>query len=393
MLTALRNFIRHACPCGYSSARVAIDPLNDESEIDRNAFRPPERQESVVLGRESIAVNGDLADTAHLSILNFPSTTSGRITSVVVHLAMEPPGDGQRWDVMVYKMMGGHRFRLEQKRRIQLDSSSRSPQVIELNPPISIPEGHYMGLCNRDGKLRLTYTRGWEEEVATWDLWYQESQPPSRVGSTTPPLSMWNGSVGWYANMEPDEPEPEISVGKSMMCEHLALLVDDETTADMIFLAGPDQQPVYAHRCLLTARSEYFSALLHGGFLETDTKELSVPEMPKAVLLLLLQFIYTDTLEKNASAANYASLLEFAAQYCMGRLVELCELELRQHVDRNTLAEIYLLSASTAADQLMKYCEYYSRKYKIVLPAVKSLSAAPMPTDEIAIEIDTKRET
>ena len=42
-------------------------------------------------------------------------------------------------------------------------------------------------------------------QVTTWDLWYQESQPPSRIDSATPPLSMWNGSVGWYANMEPGE--------------------------------------------------------------------------------------------------------------------------------------------------------------------------------------------
>ena len=25
----------------------------------------------------------------------------------------EPPGGGRRWDVVVYKMIGGHRFRLE----------------------------------------------------------------------------------------------------------------------------------------------------------------------------------------------------------------------------------------------------------------------------------------
>ena len=82
--------------------------------------------------------------------------------------------------------------------------------------------------------------------------------------------------------------------------------------------------------------------------------KLSVPDMPKAVLLLLLQFIYTDTLAKNEPTVIYvrvlvfmlascylcqdqyracsclqASLLQFAALYCLSRLVELCELELR----------------------------------------------------------------
>ena len=28
-------------------------------------------------------------------------------------VGQEPPGGGRRWDVVVYKMIGGHRFRLE----------------------------------------------------------------------------------------------------------------------------------------------------------------------------------------------------------------------------------------------------------------------------------------
>merc|ERR1712224_639080 len=104
--------------------------------------------------------------------------------------------------------------------------------------------------------------------------------------------------------------------------------------ADMIFLVGPDQQPVYAHRCLLASRSEYFEALLQGGFQETGTRQLSVPDMSKDVLLLLLEYIYTDKLATDELTVIYARLLQFAAQYCMPRLVELCELELREHVDQ-----------------------------------------------------------
>lgn len=385
MLLAIRNCFRSICHCG--SARVAIEPVHDDLENGETAPRgyPLERQESVVLGRESIALTGELADTAHLSILNFPAKAPGRITSVVVHLALEPPGGGRRWDVVVYKMIGGHRFRLESKRRIHLNSSSRSAQTIELDPPLPIAEGHFVGICNRDGKLRLTYTRGWEQEVATWDLWYQESQPPSRIGSTTPPLSMWNGSVGWYANMQPDEPEPEILIGDSMMCENLKVLVDDQATSDITFLVGPDQQPVYAHRCLLVSRSEYFHALLQGGFQETATRELSIPKMSKEVLLLLLEYIYTDELRKDELTRTYASLLEFAAQYCMARLVELCELELRDHVDQTTLLEIYLLSTASCADQLLEYCQYYGRKHKIHLPSSSPSLKTPTAASDNAV--------
>lgn len=376
MLVALRNYFRNFCTCG-ASARIAVEPGHEDLENGGHALRTLERQERVVLGRQSISITGDLADTAHLSILNFPAKTSGRIFSVVVHLAQEPPGGGRRWDVVVYKMVGGHRFCLEAKRRIRLDSSSRSAQTIVLDPPLTIAEGHYVGICNRDGKLRLTYTRGWEQEVATWDLWYQESQPPNGIGSTTPPLFMWNGSVGWYANMEPDEPEPEILIGESMLCEELKVLVNDQATSDMTFLVGPDQEPVFAHRCLLISRSEYFKALLQGGFQETGTREISIVDTSKDVLLLLLEYIYTDTLGMGQETVTYANLLEFAAQYCMTRLVELCELELREHVNRRSILEIYQLSAASGADQLKDYCQYYGRKYDIPLPAAISSESSP----------------
>ena len=40
-------------------------------------------------------------------------------------------------------------------------------------------------------------------------------------------------------------------------------------------------------------------------------RELSVPDMPKAVLLLLLQFIYTDKLTKNEATVTYVRMLVF----------------------------------------------------------------------------------
>lgn len=142
---------------------------------------------SVILGR-SLPITDGLADTAHLSILNFPAERDGYIKSISIHLGQKPPGEGNNWGVLVYEMVGSHRFQLVSKRKIKVDPNSRIPQCIAVVPKLSIKKGQYVGLVNKDGKLRLTYTRGWESDITTWDLWYQESKPSGDIGSVTTPL-------------------------------------------------------------------------------------------------------------------------------------------------------------------------------------------------------------
>ena len=49
-----------------------------------------ETTQKIILGRV-VPIPDDLADTAHLSILNFPAETNGHVTAITVHLGQEPP--------------------------------------------------------------------------------------------------------------------------------------------------------------------------------------------------------------------------------------------------------------------------------------------------------------
>lgn len=334
----------------------------------RHKQKKPQKLESsqkIILGR-IVPIPDDLADTAHLSILNFPAETNGHVTAITVHLGQEPPGGGRRWEVLIYKMVGGHRFSLVAKRRIQIDSTCRRPQKVSVVPPLPIKQGQFVGIVNKDGKLRLTYTRGWEQEVATWDLWYQESQPPGQVGSTTSPLFMWNGSVGWYACMDPDEPEPEMVCPKSTLANDLLELVDDKSSADITFLVGRMRQPVYAHRSILVVRSAYFRALLAGGFAENGAQQLVIPEISREVFVKVLEFIYTDHLQ-DFTPDMAVELMRWASRYCLPRLLAQCEVYLRDLVTVQNLEQMLKLARCCHAVQLEAYCNHFMRKHGVQL--------------------------
>jgi len=345
----------------------AIRKIKDRfSSFSRRRHAPDVREHTakIVLGRV-LALPDDLADTAHLSILNFPAETSGTVVSVTLHLGQEPPGNGRKWEVLTYKMVGGHRFMLVARSRVQVDVTCRRPQTVTLVPPLPIKQGEFVGLVNRDGKLRLTYTRGWEQEVATWDLWYQESQPPEEVGVLTSPLFMWNGSVGWYAQMDPDDPEPAMSCPAATLAADFKRLVNDAETANVTFLCGSDPPTkVYAHRAILVARSAYFRALLCGGFSEHGAQQLKVPEIGASTLLLILEFIYTDRVE-TLTAEAAVPVLRWAARYCLPRLLAHAELLLRDMVSKSNVAQMTELAASCHAMQLQAYCVHYMTKHRI----------------------------
>ncbi len=86
-------------------------------------------------------------------------------------------------------------------------------------------------------------------------------------------------------------------------------------------------------------------------------------------LFLFLTFVFVQ-----------ANLLEFATKYCMARLVQLCEDELKTptHLTRLTLLEIFQLATACGAKQLAAYCEYFARKYNIPLPTPESSKPAAM---------------
>lgn len=68
--------------------------------------------------------------------------------------------------------------------------------------------------------------------------------------------------------------------GVPRLLEDLARLSEDKDTADIVFLLGRDETPVYAHRIILQARSVFYSSFL-------DTLQLISFLRPRIISLLI----------------------------------------------------------------------------------------------------------
>ena len=190
---------------------------------------------------------------------------------------------------------------LRGKQSICVDVTLTTEQNITIMPALPIRRGQYIGLVNKSGRLSLTYTRGWNMPHGSlreiWDLWYLEEQPEHHLGSMTPPLLMWNGSVGWFAKMAQDPPEPRMVVPVSTLVQDMRRILDDTTTMDVTFLVGPEREPVCAHRAIIKARCEFFDAMLGGGFVEEGKQEVEIPDSNPHIFRLMLEYLYSNSIE------------------------------------------------------------------------------------------------
>jgi hypothetical protein len=113
-----------------------------------------------VLGATALPRN--LVDTANLSILNAPVGKDGVVAEIVLRLGGVPPGDGE-WDLRVFDLnpdTGG--FALAALRSISVEPTAvAAKQHVQVIPPLAVREGQFVGICNPDGRIAVTYRPGW----------------------------------------------------------------------------------------------------------------------------------------------------------------------------------------------------------------------------------------
>ncbi|KAL6073260.1 TD and POZ domain-containing protein 1 [Balamuthia mandrillaris] len=101
----------------------------------------------------------------------------------------------------------------------------------------------------------------------------------------------------------------------------LAKLVDNEEWADVRFLVGPEEVPMYAYRGHLALRSPVFNAMFVGHFKEASntfaSSPLKLPEMRPTTFRILLHYVYTDKLpeteESDEQSINREELVHLYA--------------------------------------------------------------------------------
>jgi len=126
-------------------------------------------------------------------------------------------------------------------------------------------------------------------------------------------------------------------------------LVNDEEFADVTFLI--ENEPVYAHRAILAQRSDHFSAMFRSGMRESVEKTIAIPNVSKTVFLLLLEYIYTDSVKIDVEHA--IDLYIAADLYHLERLREMCCTVVRRNLSAENSGPL-LQSASEAHCHVLK---------------------------------------
>ena len=97
--------------------------------------------------------------------------------------------------------------------------------------------------------------------------------------------------------------------------------VNAKEFADIEFLLG-DGQSIYAHKMILTARSDYFRTIFKGGFVESEQAKVDLREIDSSIFLTLLGFIYTN--EITVKSDDIVNVLLAAGRFLLDDLKQVC---------------------------------------------------------------------
>jgi hypothetical protein len=152
-----------------------------------------------------------------------------------------------------------------------------------------------------------------------------------------------------------------------MLAQKHAFMISATRTALTSFVDDSDKEgescsnfnfvEIRAHRCVLTARTDYFKALFRKNaaasdgktsrkaFKEAEEARIQVePTFTEEHIRYMLEFIYTNRIQKirNISTDDLLCLLHLADRWLLRDLKRLVEYELiRHHMTVNTVARLY----------------------------------------------------
>ncbi|XP_053677492.1 BTB/POZ domain-containing protein 19-like [Anopheles nili] len=123
------------------------------------------------------------------------------------------------------------------------------------------------------------------------------------------------------------------------ICSRQQALVNNAFGSDVVFIVGPAQQRIFAHKIYLTIASEYFYVLFYGNFDEASNDEVVLKDDDPELFLLVLQFIYSKHMEPTVDNVSY--LFDSARKYMLPELTELLGQFVAERLTSSSVLEIF----------------------------------------------------
>jgi len=117
-----------------------------------------------------------------------------------------------------------------------------------------------------------------------------------------------------------------------------------------------------AHRAVLYARCAHFRHMFDSGMIESKMDTIAIPTEDGSTFLQMLHYLYTDKLLDGVVGEDLALLLFLANAYNIPRLVEICEVNLKDEIDKDNVALFLPLADQHQAKRLLHYCVGVSAK-------------------------------
>lgn len=132
-------------------------------------------------------------------------------------------------------------------------------------------------------------------------------------------------------------------------------MVNDEEFSDVTFMV--EDQPIHAHRAILAQRCEHFAAMFRSGMRESVERRVPIPAISHAVFLLLLEYIYTDTVK--IEVENAVELYIAADLYQLERLRDMCCTVVRRNLNASNAGPLLQSAAENHCQILREVCMTY----------------------------------
>lgn len=140
-------------------------------------------------------------------------------------------------------------------------------------------------------------------------------------------------------------------------------MIDEEEYSDVTFIV--ENKPVHAHRIILAKRCEHFSAMFRSGMRESLEREIHIPDVTHTVFLLLMEYIYTDSVIIDLEHA--VELFIFADLYQLDRLKEMCTVVVRRNLNGDNAAILLQNTNDSHCHVLKNICmEYIVANFDVI---------------------------
>lgn len=132
-----------------------------------------------------------------------------------------------------------------------------------------------------------------------------------------------------------------------------------EESCDVVFYfpQAPEIPPIYAHKAILCARSDYFNTLLTGGMIESQNKRIEVSDEP-GVFSSIIEFCYLDDVEE-LDGDTVITLLAQATLYGLTRLANIVANVVGYSLDYENVTGILASSILYSIKPLAHACYFF----------------------------------